>query len=415
MESDIKIGTCGIIFVKHKDYLEQLLLGVLGIEYDEIGFYYTYNVKNTTSYKLIMFNTIMFPSVSIKEIDLYDYLQSEDISNICYKRIRRNISDFTGIVNMIYSVKNLSKRDLMLYLLESKYISFEIINKITLKLDTTLNVNLEKIRYNLFDSGIYDKLETLNVTRNNKYKPKENKYVSIFKSALDTIIKDTELFNKILELINNKGTFSSIEIDEMIKNYFNSSQQLYNILIEGLKRGRIKSIELSYILKLFKNDLNILDNKNGLENPDILNDILIIQDNKQRINSTNAIRNILNNINENIKSGKIPHLKLNKLISNFNVLISQIDKNYNPIKLTNEDISAYGLISTNDTLISDIPIQLKDGDKLLIPMNETNFSRFNIDQLDEMLSILDIYSNGNNKFDQIRSLITKELSKKKSY
>jgi hypothetical protein len=160
------------------------------------------------------------------------------------------------------------------------------------------------------------------------------------------------------------------------------------------------------------------DNLSGIHFNDKIEDIDISNDNfifsidtKSRITATNNIRNILNNISNDIKDSKVPVIRLNKLIDNFNILMKHIDEKYYPVNTLDDDSSTYGLIIT-DSNLKDIPIQLKNGDKVLIPMTETNYSRFTKEQLEEMLIILDIYSNGNNKFDQVRVNITREIANK---
>jgi len=404
---NLSLGNCGIIFIKHKHRINQLLLTIFGLAYDEIGYY----SSEHNNYKLILFDTLTFPIFTYTESNLTEYLKRSDcLEKIDYRRIKSSAPSINSIIELFYSIKHVSRRDLLLNLINNKYIAFEIINKITFKFDSSVNIT-SPMNY-LIDSNIYGPVESIPI-KDVGYSKNNDKYMNIIKSLIELINKDSELLDTLLSFITNTRRVTPVEIDELFQNYFNSSYGFYRLFLEGFKKGKIKATEMVHILKSIKNDLNNLNKSSEIAEPEIINDIIFLNDNKIKINSINNIRNILNGLNQDIKQGNVPHLRLDKLILNFNNLISQIDRGYNPIKISEEELSSYALITISDKVVNDIPMQLKSGDKILIPMNETNFSRFTMDQLDEMLSMLDIYSNGNNKFDQIRSLITKELAKKK--
>lgn len=124
------------------------------------------------------------------------------------------------------------------------------------------------------------------------------------------------------------------------------------------------------------------------------------------------IKNYLEEIYNDIKSKKLAYIKYNEIIYNFNMIYRNIDKNHKDLKLLENESSYHCLIVSNDMNMKDIPLLLKNGKKIFIPMSEYDYSRYSVDELDEMLTILDVYSVGDNKFDEIRTLITKELAKK---
>ncbi|HLX53116.1 MAG TPA: hypothetical protein VKR58_04215, partial [Aquella sp.] len=163
---------------------------------------------------------------------------------------------------------------------------------------------------------------------------------------------------------------------------------------------------LSMLKPIFSETLTLGDTTNIEQN-----EIILITDNKTRVTATTNIRNLLSGISNEVKNGTCPVIKYNKLIDHFNTLLKLIDPNYKNIPLLSNDMSMYAILSLDQPL-GDIPVRLKHGDKILIPMNDTNYSRFTKEQLEEMLVILDVYTTGDHRFDQVRTNIAREISNK---
>lgn len=227
-----------------------------------------------------------------------------------------------------------------------------------------------------------------NIINNFKERNIPNKYETI-KDIFNSKYYSFNMFNKIMRLID-KNIIEDNSYNLLNSNLFEESNY---ISISGSNKDSESEV-LSYIL-----------------NDDYLKKMLISLIRKEPLSSIENIKDTLNNLNLDIVKGSVPVLKINKLIININELLKHIEYEHKPIKLINEDTSLYCLLLVNKN-VKDIPMRLINGDKILVPMNEYNYSKFSKDELIEMLFMLDVYSNGTPKFDQIRTLITKELTKR---
>lgn len=412
------LGLGGIILIRKQDPITKLYLKIGRVNFSDIGFYYKKTYNKGFSYQAIIIDIFGIPEINIKEVDLNDYLKREPLGEIKYKKIKPicDINHFIFCIKEVLKQKTInSKKDLMINFIRGTFFSFEIFNRTIQKINGSTPGAEISSKY-LLDSK-YLELET-----EYKISPKDNltdtikqNFISNMRTLTDLILGNSEFYGEIIKNLSDRGSEAYMELDIIIKNYFDSSQSFYEGIVKGLKYGKMKSEDFIRNYQLFQHDLNKVKGSNesvNLIDDNNKNSILLFHDTKARITASNNIKSMLTVISNDIKTNKIPIIRLNKLIHNFNILMEKIDKDYRPVKVYDEDTSTYGLITTNDNVSVDIPVQLKNGTKLMIPMNETNYSRFTKEQLEEMLIILDIYSNGNIKFDQIRSRITRELATK---
>lgn len=440
METLNELGNAGIILLKKQDLCTSLFLKYLHVNYSHIGFYYKKN--NPVVYKIIIMNVIELPHIQIKEWDLLEYLYKEEIFIQYKKFIKNGAGDhFNTCIKQLLDVElKISKSDTILNFFKRDFQTFELFNQTLIKIDPSIKTigSLENTHEYLLDSKYFDTVKAVKVLKDLNFKGSKGprgrtsiNLISICKMFLETIEDVPELSGRIIEIVNNDAFGVQIFLEELASNYFNSSQQIFQDIIQGLKSKKIKSAEFVNHLRTMALDFDYLTKhqitagvegtkgSKGAEGPsgtfgDVETpheDLIFTIDTKSRITATNNIKNILNTVSTEIKDGKVPIVQLNKLIDNFNILMKHVDDKYRPVNTLDDDISVYGMIIA-DKHLKDIPVQLKNGDKVMIPMSETNYSRFTKEQLEEMLVILDIYASGNNKFDQVRSNITKEIANK---
>lgn len=416
MENFKELGHAGIILIKKKDIITSLLLKYLNVNYSHIGFYYK---KNNLLY-IIILNIIEITESITSEHELYQYIKSDNVI-IEYKKLNKNgIGDhFNSCIKELLNInKKVSQEDIILDFFSGKINTFKLFNQVMRKIDTSINDDNDN-NY-LLDSNYFDIVKQLNIPIKDTFRSVDiktyNYYINTHKSFTNIVSNSPLLENKIIKILNNRNIQNNNDtfLDELTSNYFFSSQQIFQDILNGIRNKKLKNGDFINHLKIMARDFDNLNGKTFKELNDIDNtkeDFIFTPDTKTRITATNNLKNIINNIAMDIKNETVPIINLNKIIFNFNNLMKCIDSNYRSINNIDDDISIYGMITAGENL-KDIPMQLKNGDKILIPMSETNYSRFNKDQLEEMLTLLDIYANGNNKFDQIRTNITKEIAHK---
>lgn len=445
------LGICGIVLIRDKDPLSLICLRYTGISYSHIGFYYRKIINNTINYFMVIIQTFSLPEVSIKKYDLKNYIATHSIDEITYKSYENNSYElFNSSVAYLESLHfNYPKKDLVLSFLRSKFYSFDIFNSIMKRIDNSVKINPKKSFDRLLDSvyfGIEKKMLLNNKLPNKTKENFKRQFFDSVKMVSEFLVESSEAQDIVFGLWKNGKDTLLIEIEDSLSNYIDSSNQLFSIIMRGIRNKKIDPEELVKCINIVDRDYKYIHPddieveypieikgrgetdkvktpRKTEEKYDItlfneafseekVKNVLIVLDNKKRTVATNNMKAIFTQTLNSIVNGEIPTIKLDKLISNFNVLMEEVDPSFKPIKVSVENTSSYGLILIGDSNTKNIPIQLKTGDKMIIPMNETNYSRFTIEQLEEILIILDVYSNGDSKFDGIRSIITKELANK---
>lgn len=414
------LGFGGIILIKKKDPITRLYLSISRVNFSEIGFYYRRNPSDRRSYYLILIDVFSIPDITVREISFNEYIDRESIECIKYKKIRQlyDINVFISCIKDTSKLKTIhSKKELLLNFIKGTFFSFEIFNKIIQRIDTSI-ISAGNLNTFLLDSKCFELEADLKIPITKEPIITESvrqNFIVFAKNITDLILNHKDLSDDLIKIFNDTEVSNSNEVGISIKNYVESSKHFHDLIIKAIKTTKIRSEDFNKLFELVQHDFNKLTQPDQVSESIILDDknknsVLLIHDTAARMTATNNIKSMLNLISNDVKNDKIPVIRLNKLIHNFNVLMEKIDKDYHSIKLIDADTSTYALITTNDNVSMDIPVQLRNGSKLMIPMNETNYSRFTKEQLEEMLVILDIYSNGNSKFDQIRARITKELA-----
>ena len=371
------LNKSGIILVKSNNCLDLYLCKLLNLEYSHIGFYF----MNNGIYKTFLLYNFELKNYEIKEQELI----LSDIVKLDYRSIKSEyISEFIDKLNFIFETYNNIKLNNPILILKSilnkNLKSYEIFNNIIKLLDNNFEKSLSN-NYNLLGSNKFNDILSLDIinTKIDKLNP-----------------TNIELLNILLT--------NNIQYDLKL---LSQDFSLVSLLINSYQNKTLDAFNFNKIYKLYA-----YNNKDDAPSLTISNDLLIL--NKDTISKNiNNIKILIYDIINDINNNNIPSLRLDKLIKYTNILSQEIDTEHKDINI-NIDIkkSLYCLLLFNDNSLKDIPLQLKNNQKIIVPMNEFNYSNYKKEELEEMLTILDIYSNNDPKLDQIKSLIYKELSKK---
>ncbi len=419
MENLSNLGLAGIILIKKDDLILNLFLDFINVNYTHIGFYYKNHTDNR--YKTYLIDTIALPELTIKEYDLSNFIRSEAIVEIKYKKINKiGIGDhFKQCIREAFLAAGIikTKKEIILAFFRKELLSFELFNKTLQKIDIRLTENAGNAnRLYLLDSSYFAESNTLETKGPKAITCNTSLLGSINKMFIEAISKNPDLIVEIDQILKTNYLIASPKEPEVnLNNYLLSSQDVFKDILLGLKQRKFIGSSLIPHLQLMQTDLSEMNrglpstfiHSDSLSN----NDILLVTDTKACMSAITGVKNLLTNICNDVKAGCNPVIKFNKLLDNFNNLLKIIDPNYRSIPLLNNEASMYALLSLNEPL-GDIPVRLTHGDKILVPMNETNYSKFTKEQLEEMLVILDVYTTGNHKFDQVRSNIVKEITNK---
>jgi len=401
-----ELGNAGIILIKNKDILLNLTCEVLNLEFNTIGFYYKFN----NDYEVILLdiipntdkilNHIKFTSRvdSFKEgyttnpssteplkkgqTMFFNFLKKSNIEKIVYKKM---VDSEFCIIDYIKKYDwncALNNSEIFSKLFNNDFVIFTIFNNFMLFIDKTL-IKDDNISNMLYDSYLFSESIELKI---------ENQFSEL---------QDSLSVHK-LSIIGN----SDIVLDkELLSNYIYNCNELYNYIVNKINNKSLNDIDKINFIELMKNNHRLL--LDSIKESPTENNIKINLDKNYQ-----CIRNLLIEIYNNVKLNRIAYIKYNEIVNNFNIICKNIYVNHRDLKMIDEHTSYNSILISNDINIKDIPALLKSGKKIYIPMSDYDYSRYSIDELEEMLTILDVYSSGNNKFDEVRSLITKCLAKK---
>ena len=376
LENYHEFGDGGIILIKIKDNISNLICDIIGLEFNIIGFYYRYN----NDYELILLNIIPNSDKIINFIKFSDFIKRKDIETLIYKKIVKSNSLILEYIKKYNWYCWLDKKDIFIKLFYNEIFIFTIFNNFMLSLDNTLIID-KNICNSLYDSYLFSESIKFDLSNNQYLNNINYKYLS-----------------EVVDINIGLGD------KKLLEDYLNISKELYNVLIDKFNNNKLQIEEHIDIIKIMelmkKNHDNIL---------------LDLKEDKRKVNidkNYQYIKNLLTDIYNNVKLNRIAYIKYNEIVNNFNIICKNIHSNYKDLKMLDDNTSYNSILISNDMNIKDIPALLKTGKKIYIPMNDHNYSRYTFDELEEMLTILDVYSSGNNKFDEVRSLITKCLANK---
>jgi hypothetical protein len=394
------LGDAGLIFIRKNGTFVDLLCKLFNLEFNIIGIYQL--TGNNLRFYLI---DIFYLRSKTEWQSLSDVVAG--CSKLGYKVLNSSSKEF-GALFRSHKFESVNKVKNTLDLFEGKINAFISLNNFLRKLDSGLVEESLSEKF-IYDSSLFNDLLLIDSIKSN----------SEWNYSVDGIY---ELFNNkhIVDLISQKIRSDSIQDFNILQlsNYINSTMSLKNQVSNLLLGDKVESEDLILSLDNINKDYNKM-----VTNIPRLG-LSIVQ--KESIRSLKSscffgekarknlakMKSLLTKINDAIESQDLIRIDYNELIDSFNDLGTVIDNNFTKLESIPADISYPALLINNDNTSPDIPILLKNGSKIYIPMGKNDYSVYMIEELEEMLIILDVYSSGNNKIDEIRAAITLELSRK---
>ena len=198
-----ELGNGGIILIKKGDPITELYMKISNTNFSNIGFYYKRLFDKTSSYYMLLIDVFSLPEITIKEYELSDYLKKESLAEIKYKKIK-SLGDSTHYVSCIKETVKYktihSKKDLWINFIRGIFYSFEIFNRIIIKIDTNNPDGISNGIYPgisnkyLLDSNYFDLESDLKIKPSSfiTESVKQN-FILNMKSLTDLILTNSEL------------------------------------------------------------------------------------------------------------------------------------------------------------------------------------------------------------------------------
>lgn len=219
---------------------------------------------------------------------------------------------------------------------------------------------------------------------------------------LKTILKDVIDDHSVNKLVDWIGS-GKINVSEL-KTFITETQSKYNNI------NSIISDRSSDVITRGLSDTDSV-NINGIANlSDVNDEILLIRSTNEFNNALKDLYTSVSNAVQSVNKGDTICIELNSLIDTTNTLLKLSQSEYTPLSKPCENTSYQSIVSTSG--YTKIPITLRSGEKVVIPLVNPNLEQYDREMLLEILEILDILPDSpeSHKYDRLRSCIAKELS-----
>jgi len=249
--------------------------------------------------------------------------------------------------------------------------------------------------------------------------------------VLEEMVLSREYRDLVLYYFNKDiNRDDQVIFQSMVKSFAETSHKLFQLIISSLEDGYLdRNLLLMMIKEYTKNDRDLEDVYNLiLQKLDLSSDQIMSYPKLQILGPVESRRDaisliskedILSKVNEinSITAGLIEDTKLGRLtVFKYGVLLSRINSvlsMFGERTISVEGISSISCIISFDESLEGVPVLLQNGDKIIIPLNNPDkaLSLCSKEHLEEVLVVLDIVSNGEHKFDELRTKIITLLSK----
>lgn len=401
----------GVYLIYKKDKISQTLNDMFGNEPNHLGIVYKESVRGHRK-------MLVYPIISISpeygKYDIDDYLKANTPETMKFYKVKRDHKDnYNGLINSslpVFLSEKRSSKELFLDLCKRKYLGYFILDKILSNLHIDSFMDPTTFILN-FDDSPHEK------SRLSKYILDILEEFINSKSYRDSILY---FFNKdynrddqvILFSILNTFVEVSHRLIHLVSSSLSDGYLSVNILLDTLKEYSSKDKDLENVCNIMMQKLELTS---GISYPKTQ---LNIDANVQAISlvdkltfgsKIDEINSITTNLLDDIKLGKLPILRYGLLLSKINSVLSMFGRNL----IFTDGISSINGIISFDNKLDQVPILLRGGNKILIPLNnpDKQLELCNRDQLEEILVVIDIISNGDIAYDELRTKITVMLAK----
>jgi hypothetical protein len=224
---------------------------------------------------------------------------------------------------------------------------------------------------------------------------------------------------KSLHLSDSDNKLSNVNT-VVIQNLMSSGHHLTDFISSSINIGVIDPTKLINIMDQYKHDSDTTVSHFSIEpllesNHDVDTDLIklvsVCPSNYQDTPDVSPIiiltslRDKINSIVESISSGETPILNINELSDTVNSLLSSVSYKLEKIPILEGETSVPSVTVISSGHRSGVPIRLSNGHKIILSLMDDDLERFDRSDLIEILSILDVMSDGDNRFDDMRAKI----------
>lgn len=398
----------GVYLIYKKDRISQALNGMFGDEPNHLGIIY----KEKSKRKILVYPIICInPDYGRFNVD--DYLKSNTPTMMKSYKIKREHKDnYNSLINSsieIFLSEMRNSRELFLDLCKRKYLGYIILDKILTNLDVDSFADPTTFELNFEDP------------------PRESSRLPRYAmDVLDEIVSSKPYRDAILYFFNKDyNRDDQVLFFNILNSFAGVSHKLIHIISNGMVCGYVnihtlldvineylvknKDLEDEYSIIVQKLDINTGYPKIQSIRTDIEIQAISLVEKSILDVKIDEINAITTGLLDDIKLGKTPTLKYGLLSSKINSILAMFGRNLIAV----DGISSINGVICFDEKLDQVPVLLRGGNKIIIPLNnpDKQLETCNKEQLEEILVVLDIISNGNIAYDELRSKITIMLSK----
>lgn len=238
---------------------------------------------------------------------------------------------------------------------------------------------------------------------------------------VEMLLLDNEFFTIVLKGINETRSKQDNErLKTILKDVIDDHS--VNKILDWISSGKINVPELKTLITETQNKythINSIISDSNSENlttmdlpdlPDVNDEILLVTSTNEFNNALKDLYTSVSNAVQSVNKGDTICIELNSLIDTTNTLLKLSQTKYTPLSKPCENTSYQSIVSTSGD--TKIPITLRSGEKVVIPLVNPSLEEYDREMLLEILEILDILPDSpeSHKYDRLRSCIAKELS-----
>jgi len=252
-------------------------------------------------------------------------------------------------------------------------------------------------------------------------RPYLTKAISTF---IDMILMDQEFMTVVLKGIHN-GKFreevSNNVLKECLKDLIKNKNNLITMILKWMHDKHLNLDELKSIITSFNDEKKKYSLLLGEKMPESILSSSINHNKLVFLNSNDAnnLNQVITNLYHNIKNAIVDAKNQNTIKFNLNDMIDSINHlceisgNTLPkLHKLDHETSMSAIAYTNKHNSQKIPINLKSGHKIIIPLKNAKLNNFTRDELLEILQTLDFTPDFSHKYDDLRAALAKELSER---
>lgn len=420
MEKVYNTNRYGICLIRRVDNISNMLLELSNMKYTDIGFQFGDN------------KILIYPIINIDKKkgiwNIKKYLKENYVSYMKYKPLLSGYEkEYKNIINKYLENSINFNYNFILETIGYKYRSIYESNLIITEIN---NINKEEKNNEKEEENVNkwttiiesekfgdEIIVNIKVKRNESIIIKHNDqlkkiYIMKCKKFLGYLINPklrSLIINEIKNIIKN---YDNIEIIDKCKIFIESSYNLINEYNKTLINKKTldglyniynetknnlydliqNNIEISKNIELNKNNIKILRITNKEEDEKIID-----------------IKSKILDINNELEKEN-PIVDINILLELFQTMFEIITNEKLELKKC-KHTSKRGILKSDDYSEQTIPIMLNNGEQIIIPLKNPKLSKYSESEIDEIIIVLDILSNGDNRFDNIRAEATLIKSK----